>query len=160
MPADFALIHSLTLWKARYQSTSGTLYGWPAVTCWQWTDTPLDQDIFYGDVALWRSLGVPEDNMADLTPQNLADIGKAAADAVYARRFPKQTVPGDTTSLGDLIVWAEPVAVGQANRVIAAVKALPAEPTAEDIAEAVVALLPDGADPAEFLDALRARLES
>ena len=94
-----------------------------------------------------------------LTPEEIAAIGKAAADAVYARRFKKVTNPTDTTSLGDMLVWWEPVLLGEVDQIQAALAANP-EPTAEDIAEAVVALLPEGVDPDDFLDVLRARLES
>ena len=161
-PEDRDALHAMPLWKAYYQASIGDLMGWPDWTCWQKTSTPFDTNEFNGDAAKWRALGVPEDTVADatLSQATIDAIGKAAADAVYARRFPKQTNPKDTTSLGDLIVWSEPVALGQADRIIAAVKALPVEPTAEEIAEAVVALMPDGTDPAQFLDALRARLES
>ncbi|MGG5260469.1 lysozyme [Phycicoccus avicenniae] len=40
------------LWVARYNTTVGTLpAGWGYYTFWQYTDTPLDQDWFNGDLA-------------------------------------------------------------------------------------------------------------
>lgn len=37
------------LWVARYNSTVGTLpYGWGYYTVWQYSDSPIDQDVFNG----------------------------------------------------------------------------------------------------------------
>jgi hypothetical protein len=62
----------------------------------------------------------------DRMPRTLTDDDvKAIVDAVFARRFQK-IGSTDTTSLGDLIVWSEPVVTAQADRVVKAVKAIPA----------------------------------
>lgn len=51
-------LFALPLWKAYYQSSFGSAMGWNEVTCWQRTDSPIDTNVFYGDAARWRSLGV------------------------------------------------------------------------------------------------------
>lgn len=45
------------LWVARYSSSAGTLPGgWPYYTMWQFTDSPIDQDLFNGDISRVRAL--------------------------------------------------------------------------------------------------------
>ncbi|WP_018157230.1 lysozyme [Demetria terragena] len=45
------------LWIARYNSTVGTLpAGWSTYTFWQYTDTPMDQDVFNGDLTRLKAL--------------------------------------------------------------------------------------------------------
>ncbi len=47
------------LWVARYSTSVGTLpAGWGYYTFWQWTDSPLDQDRFNGDLAGLRRLAL------------------------------------------------------------------------------------------------------
>jgi LysM repeat protein len=68
-PEQAKFIRDLPLWKAgannAYIHTSsapafrGDLHGWPVVTFWQWTDLPLDRDVFYGDASTWAKLAVP-----------------------------------------------------------------------------------------------------
>jgi hypothetical protein len=154
-PAQRARLFEMPLWLADYSGSVSTLLGWPKWTAWQQSasfDTP---EIFNGDAALWRSLGVPEeDPMADPTPAQLKAYGEAAANAIFARRFPKQTIPGDTTSLVDLIVWSEPVINGAAERVIAAF------PNSSDPAVIAKAVL-DGMDPdlaKKVIDEMKVRL--
>lgn len=68
--AQIARIRAYPLWKAgnnnAYVSDPsagyGSIHGWPVLTCWQWTDRQgslgIDRDIFYGDGAQWKALGV------------------------------------------------------------------------------------------------------
>jgi LysM repeat protein len=61
-------IRNLPLWKAGANnayihassapSFRGDLHGWSVVTFWQWTDQPLDRDVFYGDASTWAKLAV------------------------------------------------------------------------------------------------------
>ena len=45
------------LWVARYGSSAGTLPGgWPYYTMWQYTDSPIDHDLFNGDLSRVRAL--------------------------------------------------------------------------------------------------------
>jgi len=45
------------LWVARYSSSVGTLPGgWPYYSMWQYTDSPIDQDWFNGDISRVRAL--------------------------------------------------------------------------------------------------------
>ena len=45
------------LWIARYNTSPGTLpAGWAYYTFWQYTDSPLDQDYFNGDLTRLRAL--------------------------------------------------------------------------------------------------------
>lgn len=47
------------LWIARYSSSAGTLpSGWGYHTFWQYTDSPLDQDYFNGDLSRLRALAL------------------------------------------------------------------------------------------------------
>lgn len=47
------------LWIARYSSTVGTLpAGWSYYTFWQYTDSPLDQDWFNGDLTRLKALAL------------------------------------------------------------------------------------------------------
>jgi GH25 family lysozyme M1 (1,4-beta-N-acetylmuramidase) len=47
------------LWIARYSSSPGTLpNGWAYYTFWQYTDSPLDQDYFNGDLSRLRALAL------------------------------------------------------------------------------------------------------
>lgn len=68
--ADWAwLTDRLPLWKAGVRNLyvsdpskgPGETYGFRAVACFQWTEAPLDQDVFYGDAQLWRAFGVPQE---------------------------------------------------------------------------------------------------
>lgn len=68
--AQAAKIRTYPLWKAgnnnAYVSDPsagyGSIHGWDTLTCWQWTDKQgslgIDRNIFYGDPAAWRALGV------------------------------------------------------------------------------------------------------
>jgi hypothetical protein len=66
-PAQLARIRRMPLWKAGNgnayvaspDAAQGDLHGWPALTCWQWTSTPLDRDVFYGTAADWRGDPIP-----------------------------------------------------------------------------------------------------
>lgn len=45
------------LWIARYASSPGTLPGgWPYYTMWQYTSSPIDKDVFNGDLSRVRAL--------------------------------------------------------------------------------------------------------
>lgn len=63
--AQKATLRSYPLWKAGkggvYVSSPavgiGDIFGWPAWDAWQWTDSPLDRDVFNGDMARWKRLG-------------------------------------------------------------------------------------------------------
>jgi GH25 family lysozyme M1 (1,4-beta-N-acetylmuramidase) len=47
------------LWIARYSTSAGTLpAGWSYYTFWQYSDTPIDQDYFNGDLAGLRRLAL------------------------------------------------------------------------------------------------------
>ncbi|MEO6412595.1 MAG: GH25 family lysozyme [Pedococcus sp.] len=47
------------LWIARYNTTPGTLpAGWAYDTFWQYTDSPVDQDYFNGDLTRLRTLAL------------------------------------------------------------------------------------------------------
>jgi GH25 family lysozyme M1 (1,4-beta-N-acetylmuramidase) len=47
------------LWIARYASTAGTLpSGWGYYTFWQYTDSPIDQDYFNGDLTRVKALAL------------------------------------------------------------------------------------------------------
>ena len=47
------------LWIARYNTTPGTLpAGWAYYTFWQYTDSPVDQDYFNGDLTRLRALAL------------------------------------------------------------------------------------------------------
>ena len=47
------------LWIARYSTSPGTLpAGWAYYTFWQYTDSPLDQDYFNGDLTRLRALAL------------------------------------------------------------------------------------------------------
>jgi GH25 family lysozyme M1 (1,4-beta-N-acetylmuramidase) len=47
------------LWIARYNTTPGTLpAGWAYYTFWQYTDSPLDQDYFNGDLTRLQALAL------------------------------------------------------------------------------------------------------
>lgn len=56
--AQMNVLRTWPLWKAAYTTSPGSLHGWPALACWQHTDKPLDLDVFYGDPATFRRLGV------------------------------------------------------------------------------------------------------
>ena len=66
-PEQLARIRRMPLWKAgngnAYVSSPdvspGNLHGWAALTCWQWTSTPLDRDVFYGTATDWRGEPTP-----------------------------------------------------------------------------------------------------
>lgn len=65
--AQADLIRSCPLWKAgnhdAYVSSPsaspGSLHGWATLTAWQWSSSPLDQNVFYGDAATWHALAIP-----------------------------------------------------------------------------------------------------
>lgn len=90
----------MPLWKAYYQTAVGDLMGWPTWACWQRTSTPMDADVFNGDAALWRSLGVPGDDMA-LSPDERKILDELLNIARTARRdgstaaWPYQFTPVD-----------------------------------------------------------------
>ncbi|NNM44479.1 lysozyme [Knoellia sp. DB2414S] len=47
------------LWIARYASTAGTLpAGWGYYTIWQYTDSPIDQDYFNGDLTRVKAMAL------------------------------------------------------------------------------------------------------
>lgn len=47
------------LWIARYSSTAGTLpAGWGYYTIWQYTDSPIDQDYFNGDLTRVKAMAL------------------------------------------------------------------------------------------------------
>jgi GH25 family lysozyme M1 (1,4-beta-N-acetylmuramidase) len=52
-------LRRLPLWKATYAPTYGGTMGWPTVTCWQFTSSPIDRNTFYGDAATWGKLAIP-----------------------------------------------------------------------------------------------------
>jgi hypothetical protein len=148
-------LYEMPLWIADYSGSVSTLLGWPKWTAWQQSasfDTP---EIFNGDAALWRSLGVPEeDPMADPTPAQLKAYGEAAADAVFSRRFAKIKNSKDTTSLSDSIVWNEPLLDSVVDRTVSALSKSN-DPAA--IAQAVLDKLdPDLAK--KVIDEMKARL--
>lgn len=61
-PSEMDVVRRMPLWKAgngnAYVSSPlskiGDLHGWDSAICWQWTDKPLDQNVFYGNAALWK----------------------------------------------------------------------------------------------------------
>lgn len=65
--AQWARIIGLRFWKPGkggvYVSSpdagAGDTFDFGRIDIWQWTDTPLDQNVFYGTAADWRALGVP-----------------------------------------------------------------------------------------------------
>jgi GH25 family lysozyme M1 (1,4-beta-N-acetylmuramidase) len=76
--SQLAVIHSLPLWKAGYSNGyfhlssapafTGSIYGWPAITGWQWSDVPLDLDVFFGSTATWDALAIPRPHATPSTP--------------------------------------------------------------------------------------------
>lgn len=44
------------LWMAQYSNapTFFTSYGWPAIAIWQSGTSPIDQDVFYGNIETWN----------------------------------------------------------------------------------------------------------
>lgn len=135
---EFAEITALMpLWKAGvgglYVSDPskgpGNTYGFKSVVAFQWTDTPFDRDVFYGDVTQWHALGVP---MAQtLTPEDVAAVAKAVVDGIFAKRFPKAGT-GDTISLSDYLTWNHNVAD--------LVKALPKPPVPPAVSDLVAGI--------------------
>ena len=136
--AQAAKIRTYPLWKAgnnnAYVSDPsagyGSIHGWPVLTCWQWTDKQgslgIDRDIFYGDGAQWKALGVgapttPEDDMptaqevalavwqyknADISSvdayQNLLNAAKPLDTAALAKAVVAALPPQATVSEADL----------------------------------------------------------
>lgn len=82
--AQLAVIRKAPLWKARYASSAGSLYGWPALTAWQHTSSPLDEDTFYGDADTWRALAVPGKKPNPPKEWYMSDIPKAQLDQIGA----------------------------------------------------------------------------
>lgn len=85
--AQAAKIRTYPLWKAGNNNAYvidpsagyGSIHGWPVLTCWQWNDNQgsigIDRDIFYGDGAQWKALGVGAPTQEDtLSAQDVADI--------------------------------------------------------------------------------------
>ena len=88
--AQANLIKSMPLWKAEYYYSARpaapkSIGGWAVWTCWQWTDRPLDQNVFNGDASTWHALGVPAKGKTPSTPTSPAqeaDMPLTPADAV------------------------------------------------------------------------------
>lgn len=127
--AQATYLRARPLWKAAYQATiPSDLEGFPVIDCWQWTDTPTDQDLFYGDAARWRSLGVPPKE----TPMLQADIDaivKAVLDAPISRQGAGWS---GTTSLRTMAAYSD----SNLSNISAAVKAIsvPAAPAIDYVA--------------------------
>jgi hypothetical protein len=114
----------------------------PGADATQWNDRgPNGENVDQTSMSEELYTYLQGDRMA-LTQPELDAIGKAAADAIYARRFPKQG-SADTTSLGDLVVWSEPVAIREASRVV---NSLPKALSDADIARIAAAIAPTVAD--------------
>lgn len=56
--SQMARLHQLPLWKATYSASAGSLGGWPQLTAWQYSDSPIDEDTFYGTADDWHRLAV------------------------------------------------------------------------------------------------------
>jgi hypothetical protein len=113
-------------------------------------NTKVDRNVWLAPFPVWQG----DDPMADPTPAQLKAYGEAAADAVFARRFAKIKNSKDTTSLGDSIVWNEPLLDSVVDRTVSALSKSN-DPAA--IAQAVLDKLdPDLAK--KVIDEMKARL--
>lgn len=141
-------VTSMPLWKAYYQSTPGDLMGWPAVTCWQKTSTPIDTNEFFGDAALWRSLGVPAPQPKEPAVRLIRVTTTGAISAVTDYTFTPIATMTRANALAKVYgAWVE-VTQAEADELQAQTaqnaKALPAAappvapPTAAEIATAVL----------------------
>lgn len=70
--AQMTVLRSWPLWKAAPTATPGALYGWPALTAWQYAEKPIDLDVFYGDADTFRRTGV-QPAPAPITPTTTKD---------------------------------------------------------------------------------------
>lgn len=92
--AQKATLRSYPLWKAGKQGVYvsspsvgiGDLFGWPTWDLWQWTDSPLDRDLFNGDYAKWRYLST-----GVLTPSPSPSPAPAPSDGGPVGKFPLAT---------------------------------------------------------------------
>lgn len=129
--AQMNVLRQWPLWKAAYASTPGALHGWPSLTCWQHSETGIDQDIFYGDAATFRRLGIggattqpvkeEGDDMPDAAPTH-SWSGKRALkkgwNSVQVDKFstgkPQYTIEtGPVTGTSDLYVAVDGLPPGQ-----------------------------------------------
>lgn len=54
-------LSSYPLWLASYtvKAPSPNVYGWANLSAWQYTSSPIDRDVFFGDASVWGALAIP-----------------------------------------------------------------------------------------------------